>query len=78
MPERSGDPSATPRFSAVIAARDEGPTIALVVAGTRAVLPAGSQILGGSTHYFQAWYRDLAAGGMGFNLSDAIRVTFCS
>lgn len=31
-----------------------------------------------STWYFQAWYRDLQGpGGLGFNTSDALRVTFC-
>jgi hypothetical protein len=33
-------------------------------------------ILPGSTHRFQAWYRDPAAGGAGFNLSDGLEVTF--
>lgn len=31
----------------------------------------------GSTWNFQFWYRDPAAGGAGFNLSDALRATFC-
>lgn len=42
--------------------------------------PAGAgpgHILPGSTWSFQAWYRDPAAGGAGFNLSDAIAATFC-
>ena len=42
--------------------------------------PAGSgpgQINAGDTWYFQFWYRDVAAGGAGFNLSDAIAATFC-
>lgn len=30
----------------------------------------------GSTRNFQVWYRDLAAGGTGFNLSDGLAVTF--
>jgi hypothetical protein len=33
-------------------------------------------ILPGSTWYFQAWYRDPAAGGSNFNLSDGVGVTF--
>jgi hypothetical protein len=31
----------------------------------------------GSTWYFQAWFRDPAAGGAAFNLSDGLAVTFC-
>jgi len=31
----------------------------------------------GSTFNFQLWYRDPAAGGSGFNLSDGLSVTFC-
>lgn len=41
--------------------------------------PAGSgptQILPGSTWYFQYWYRDVAAGGAGFNLTDGLGVSF--
>jgi len=34
-------------------------------------------IVGGSTWNFQFWYRDHPAGGTGFNLSDALSVTFC-
>ena len=33
-------------------------------------------ILAGSTWNFQAWYRDVPAGGAGWNLSDAVSVTF--
>jgi hypothetical protein len=40
-------------------------------------LPAGGEILGGSTWRFQFWFRDIAAGGAGMNLSDAAVVTFC-
>jgi hypothetical protein len=42
--------------------------------------PAGSgpgQIQPASTWNFQYWYRDPAAGGTGFNLSNALSVTFC-
>jgi len=35
------------------------------------------QILPGSIWNFQFWYRDLAAGGAGFNVSDGLEVTFC-
>jgi hypothetical protein len=42
-----------------------------------AALPAGGQITAGSTWYFQFWYRDPAAGGAGFNLSDGLEATFC-
>ena len=31
----------------------------------------------GQMRYFQFWYRDPAAGGAGFNLTDALEVTFC-
>ncbi len=37
----------------------------------------GGQILGGSTWYFQWWYRDLAGGPNGYNFSDALRLPFC-
>ncbi len=42
--------------------------------------PAASgagQLTPGSTWYFQFWYRDPAAGGSGFNLSDGLSVPFC-
>ena len=39
-------------------------------------LPAGGDILPGSTWSFQAWYRDPAGGGAGFNTSDALRMRF--
>ena len=35
------------------------------------------QIQAGVTWNFQFWYRDPAAGGSGFNLSDGLSVTFC-
>ena len=31
----------------------------------------------GDERRFQFWYRDLAAGGAGFNMTDGLRVTFC-
>ena len=37
--------------------------------------PTG-QILAGSTWHFQAWFRDPAAGGAAFDLSDGYTVTF--
>jgi hypothetical protein len=40
-------------------------------------LPPGAGIQPGSTWNFQFWYRDLAAGGSGSNLTDALSVTFC-
>jgi subtilisin family serine protease len=36
------------------------------------------QVLPGTSMNFQFWYRDLAAGGAGSNLSDALSVTFCN
>jgi probable HAF family extracellular repeat protein len=40
--------------------------------------PELSPVTPGSTWSFQHWYRDpLGPGGTGFNLSDALRVTFC-
>ena len=38
---------------------------------------AAAPIASGSTWNFQFWYRDPAAGGSGFNLSDALEITFC-
>jgi hypothetical protein len=34
-------------------------------------------IQSGDVRFFQFWYRNTAAGGAGFNLSDGLRVTFC-
>jgi len=36
-----------------------------------------TQITPGSTWSFQLWYRNPAAGGAGFNLSDGLRLRFC-
>ena len=36
----------------------------------------GPAIVASSTWIFQAWFADPAAGGVGFNLSDALRVRF--
>ena len=38
--------------------------------------PPGGPITAGSTWYFQAWYRDGAAGGAGSNLTDGLSITF--
>lgn len=40
-------------------------------------LPATGTITVGSTWNFQFWYRNPAAGGAGFNLSDGISIHFC-
>jgi subtilisin family serine protease len=40
-------------------------------------LPAASMLSPGMTRYFQLWYRNPAAGGSGYNLSDGLRVHFC-
>ncbi|MBK7641911.1 MAG: hypothetical protein IPJ19_02500 [Planctomycetes bacterium] len=40
-------------------------------------LPSGVQIHSGETWYFQAWYRDPAAGGAFYNASDALQVPWC-
>ena len=37
--------------------------------------PAGL-IIAGSTHFFQAWYRDPSGGLVGFNLSDGYMIAF--
>ena len=37
---------------------------------------AATQITAGSTWNFSAWFRDPAAGGAFFNLSDGLEVTF--
>jgi hypothetical protein len=41
-------------------------------------MPAGTStiISPGSTWNFQAWFRDPAAGAAGFDLSDAMQITF--
>jgi hypothetical protein len=38
---------------------------------------ASGQITDFSTWIFQFWYRDPAAGGAYFNLSDGLEITFC-
>ncbi len=40
------------------------------------VFPHSSIFQVGATWNFQYWYRDIPAGGAGFNLSDALSVTF--
>ncbi len=40
--------------------------------------PAAGNIGAGNTVYFQCWYRNPAAGGAGFNLSDGLSATFCN
>ncbi len=35
------------------------------------------QVAAGDRKHFQFWYRDVPAGNSGFNLSDALSVTFC-
>ncbi len=40
-------------------------------------LPTGVHVEAGEDWYFQLLFRDPAAGGAGFNTSDALRVTFC-
>lgn len=39
--------------------------------------PLASIVSAGSTWNFQVWYRNVAGGGAGFNLSDGLTVTFC-
>ncbi len=39
--------------------------------------PVAGKLIPGSTWFFQFWYRDPAAGGAGFNLSDGLQATFC-
>ncbi|MCE9592894.1 MAG: hypothetical protein K8S98_01770 [Planctomycetes bacterium] len=41
-----------------------------------ASLPSSAPITAGSTWYFQAWFRDTAAGGSGSNLTDGVQATF--
>ena len=38
---------------------------------------AAGVITAGSSWNFQAWFRDPAANGATFNLSDGLHVTFC-
>lgn len=40
-------------------------------------MAASLGITAGATRYFQAWFRDPAAGGAAFDLSDALEVRFC-
>ena len=36
-----------------------------------------SNVQAGDTYHFQLWYRDPAAGGANYNLTDALEITFC-
>jgi hypothetical protein len=38
--------------------------------------PSVGHLTSGSTWNFQAWFRDPAAGGANFNLSDGLRIAF--
>ena len=49
------------------------PTVSLGIADSPT---AFSQCTPGSTWYFQFWFRDPAAGGSRFNLSDGLQVSF--
>jgi hypothetical protein len=40
-------------------------------------LPQGHVVGAGDVRLFQFWYRNPAAGGSNFNLSDGLRVDFC-
>ena len=39
--------------------------------------PAAGHIVAGTTWKFQYWYRNVAGGGAGFNLSDGLSVQWC-
>jgi len=59
------------------------PPIALDPSGTRVRAydltqppQPSAAVLPGATWHFQFWYRDLAAGGAGFNVSNGVSVTF--
>jgi hypothetical protein len=43
-----------------------------------AALPAGTQPQPGDVRRFQFWYRNVAAGGAGFNLSNGLEARFCN
>ena len=53
-----------------VASRYVDMTLGAPAAGAGAITP-------GSTWNFQFWYRDLLAGGSGFNATDGLQVTFC-
>ena len=40
--------------------------------------PNSASITGNATLNFQYWYRDIPAGGAGFNFSDALEIRFCN
>ena len=40
--------------------------------------PSAGRLMPGTQWHFQAWYRDPAAGGAGYNLTDGLSVTFCN
>jgi hypothetical protein len=50
--------------------------VAYAIDNTNIPQPAG-QLNAGDTRHFQFWFRDPNAGGAGFNLSDALTVSFC-
>lgn len=55
---------------------DGGGTYAMAVDFN--ALPGSLAFNPGDVANFQCWYRDVAGGGAGFNLSDAVQVTFCN
>ncbi len=59
-----------------IVSTDGAGTASYAIDYTNPPEPAG-EITARSSWNFQFWYRDPAAGGAGFNLSDALEATFC-
>ena len=65
------------RLSPTLFTNGCGTATRLVDLESGAPATGSSEIDSGSTWYFQFWYRDLAAGGAGFNTSDGLKVIFC-
>jgi len=65
------------RLNPVMTIDDNGNAIRLLDFTQPPANCGSGQITPGSTWYFQFWYRDPAANGAGFNLTDGLEVTFC-
>ena len=45
--------------------------------GAGGLVISSGQIIAGSTWNVQFWYRDPSGGPVGFNFSNALRISFC-
>ena len=70
-------PTGVFRLSPTLFTDQNGTATRIVDLSSGAPAAGNGQITPGSTWYFQFWYRDLAAGGTGFNTTDGLEIIFC-